>query len=368
MAFTKSLYYPWIDIQDENWLKSAALYWEKIQTIVPVSIESPYSNLTASYLHDEGFLVPLRVTSELEIIDQLADDVITYLNSQEGMALLTRADRRWVSLHPDKLPRQIHQLSKLHPEKISGEMRYILRHLGLSHDTRGGFLQVDNEFAAFYMTLLATRLAESIGAGLVTSSSLPHNLSMRAKVDAPIERAFSSRRWDEYELFRRNIHLPHELAQGMLLELMLEDINIAPETPIDRIVEYKKNHSTELGRLREQIGKLTSSFKEDVSLSVMRQQITDLYINDVKPALDDYKKSLSSNKIRWITNGWLKLAFLSIGSSSVLAGIGLSTANALLVGAGISLVGSAILYNADKQDVIQKNPYSYILSLQNEVS
>ncbi|UCZ56412.1 hypothetical protein LGV61_11870 [Desulfurispirillum indicum] len=39
MAFTKSLYYPWIDIPDEAWLKTAGLYWDKIQTIVPSSIE-----------------------------------------------------------------------------------------------------------------------------------------------------------------------------------------------------------------------------------------------------------------------------------------------------------------------------------------
>ena len=43
MAFTKSLYYPWIDIRDEAWIKNAALYWNEIQTIVPSSIEAPYS-------------------------------------------------------------------------------------------------------------------------------------------------------------------------------------------------------------------------------------------------------------------------------------------------------------------------------------
>ncbi len=43
MAFTKSLYYPWIDIREDSWIKNAALYWNEIQTIVPRSIESPYS-------------------------------------------------------------------------------------------------------------------------------------------------------------------------------------------------------------------------------------------------------------------------------------------------------------------------------------
>jgi hypothetical protein len=48
LAFTKALYYPWIDIKDEGWLKNAMLYWDKIHTIVPRSFESPYKKRAAS--------------------------------------------------------------------------------------------------------------------------------------------------------------------------------------------------------------------------------------------------------------------------------------------------------------------------------
>ena len=99
----------------------------------------------------------------------------------------------------------------------------------------------------------------------------------------------------------------------------------------------------------------------------MRQYVNDLYINEVQPALDDLKKSLSSSKIKWAANSWMKIAFISAGSSSMLIGMGLATANALLVGAGISLVGSGILYNVDKKDSLRANPYSYLMSLQNKL-
>ena len=68
MAFTKSLYYPWIDIQDDKWLKSAALYWEEIQTIVPETIDNPYSTNTAKYLEENEILTPLRVHSDMDDI------------------------------------------------------------------------------------------------------------------------------------------------------------------------------------------------------------------------------------------------------------------------------------------------------------
>ena len=40
--FESALYYPTIDIHNERWLKSAALFWDRIETIVPESEEQPY--------------------------------------------------------------------------------------------------------------------------------------------------------------------------------------------------------------------------------------------------------------------------------------------------------------------------------------
>lgn len=370
MAFTKALYYPWIDIRDESWLKSGALYWNEIQTIVPESISRPYSTKTARCLEDHGILLPLRVRSDWDLLEQLTQDVIVYLESEEGIALLTRANRRSVYLHPDKLPRSIRHLSRIHPEKISYEIRHLLREYGLAEGETNGFLEVDDEFALFYMTLLATRLAERVGAGLVTSSSLPHNLSLKARTDAKLGSVVGheTMRRREYDGHGGPRRVPRDLAQGMLVELLLENVAIDPKTPIKKIIDYRENHSAELGRLRQQVGALTSSLPEEACLSAMQQHVSDLYINEVKPAVDEFKKSLSGSRIKWLTNGWLKLAFISAGSSSMLVGMGLATASALLVGAGISLVGSAILYNVDKQDAIRRNPYSYLMSLQDEMS
>jgi hypothetical protein len=68
MSFTHALYYPWIDIRDQGWLKSATLYWERISTIVPVSIENPYQSAEARILQEEGILAPIGVNSERSCI------------------------------------------------------------------------------------------------------------------------------------------------------------------------------------------------------------------------------------------------------------------------------------------------------------
>ena len=35
MLFSKALFYPTIDIHDEEWLKTAYLFWDEISTLVP---------------------------------------------------------------------------------------------------------------------------------------------------------------------------------------------------------------------------------------------------------------------------------------------------------------------------------------------
>ena len=88
MAFTVGLYYPWIDIRDEGWLKTACLYWGKIRSIVPESVDNPYSLVSARELEDEGILIPLRVNPELVDVLDLTDKVVSYFYTPEAKDLL----------------------------------------------------------------------------------------------------------------------------------------------------------------------------------------------------------------------------------------------------------------------------------------
>ena len=368
MAFTRALYYPWIDIKDEAWLKTAALYWDQIQTIVPASFESPYSSTVARILQDEGVLSPLHVNSDMAEIEDLTDDVIKYLNSQVGMQFLTNANKETIHLHPEKLPRAIRELRQIHPMKMPYLLQDMLHEYGLTRKGRQGFLEVDGEFGSFYMTLLATRLAEQVGAGLVTPSIPAHSLSLQARADAEMGNMMinGDHFYNEHPSSRRNRRrvVTRNLAQGMLVELLIEQIGVSPETPIEKIIQFRNSYSSELGRFRSKMKELTSNLPDEATLSAMQQHVKDLYLNEVKPAVDDLKSSLTSNRIKWLANSWMKLACISVGTSSVLAGLGLATGNALLVGAGISLAGSGILYNTEKEDALRSNPYSYLLTLQ----
>lgn len=64
MSYTKALYYPTIDIEDDEWIKNAVLFWDEINTIVPESMQNPYQNVDSKFLFDEGILKPIYLSSE----------------------------------------------------------------------------------------------------------------------------------------------------------------------------------------------------------------------------------------------------------------------------------------------------------------
>lgn len=343
MAFTKALYYPWIDVRDETWLKNTMLYWEKIQTIVPASIKQPYSTKTAQEFYSEGLLEPFYVKSDMKDIDELTDDVLKYLESPEGAeVILSKEISEYRHIHLDKLPGEIKELVRIHPDKLPHEIKS-----RITSRFEGAWMHVDSRFADFYMTLLASRLSEKIGGGLLTDNAMYNKLATAARLDA--------------NLSLRNI--PHLLTQGTLADLILERVTIDPNTPVEKILDFRKEYSNELGRFRTKIDELTNTVSSDQSSDALRQKIKDIHINEVQPAIASLKEGLNDVKIKWATDNLLKVSFFSESATSIpLALLGLSVPQALFAGIGVSLTASTILYNHEKAKTLRENPFSYVLA------
>lgn len=365
-----ALYYPWIDIRDEAWLKSSLLYWDSVRTIVPESIAEPYESEVGQALQDAEFLVPLRVISAMPEIDELADDVLTHLTSEEGVELLVDSgDGCRHYIHPEKLPymlRELEGMSRLHPEKLPFEIRHALQRLGMHRD--GDWFRVDGAFAKYYMTLLATRLAERLGHTLVTELPAADRLAVAARLDGQMQGLIPwrshSRPWREYEAVRRRQDMPRHLAPGLLAHLAIDRIGISPDTPIDDLLAFKDKHRDELSLFRNAIRSLASSVESDDSVEAMRAQVQALYDDQVRPAVSNLQKALDGRRIKWMSEGLLKVAFLSAGSSSMLVAAGMAVPTALLVGAGVSLVASGIMYNVDREQSLAESPFAYLVSMQ----
>ncbi len=367
---SQALFYPWIDITNETWLKTSMLYWDSVRTIVPESFATPYSTETGRALQDAGFLVPLRVRSDMYEVEDLADDVLVYLGTEEGAEMLSFGNGGPRSnMHVDSLPTSIGRLARIHPEKLPSEIRYLLQDLNCRWNSSSEWLEVNDSFANYYMTLLATRLAERVGAGLLTSLSAADRLAVAMRFDAQLPRFISplERHAREYQAFGRRRNMPRQLAPGMLGQLAIEKMVIAPDTPVERIIEFRERHSDELAMFRTKIEQLTSTIDADLPIEALRQRIVDLHRNEVTPAVGNLKRALKGRRIRWMADGLLKVAFLSATSTSILVTGGLSVPTALLAGAGLSLIVTKAMYNVDKEDSLRDNPYAYLLSMEKEL-
>lgn len=372
---SQALYYPWIDIRDEAWLKTALLYWDSVRTIVPESINAPYSTETGQALQEAEFLVPLHVHSGMHEIEELAGDVLTYLASAEGAEILLAGHARHKhSINIEKLPYELGRFANIHPEKLPYELHHIVHEFATNISQNGDWLLVDEKFASFYMTLLASRLADRVGAQLLTSFPAANKLAVSARFDAQLNGVLPRgmhlhmRHRPEYEAYGPRHRMPRHLAPGMLANLAIERINIAPDTPVMRLLKFREKHRDELGQFRTMVEQLASSIETDLSAEALQQRVSNIYSNDIVPAISNLKAALRGRRIKWLGQGLLKIGFLSVGSSTMLTMAGLDSPTALLAGAGISLVAEGVRYNEEKRESIRSNPFAYLLSLERELA
>jgi hypothetical protein len=363
MAFTKALYYPRIQVPNDGWLKTAMLYWEGIQTIVPASMPEPYSG-TSRVLFDAGVLSPLHVHPHMDSVERLAVKVFDYFGSTEANGVLIEGGlRQWDLLHPEKLP-ELRELVHIHPEKFPYELQRQLDRL--FHGREENWVRVDRPFARFYMTMLATQLAEDHGIALLTdlpaSDRLAVNVRLDGKLGIPHIR-FGDPPWRRYGQHSfDDQRVSGALAHALLADLTLQKIAISPETSVDKLLRFREDHKDQLGRFRTKMADLTKSVEGDLTVGALQQRVADIYANEVKPTINEMKDCLSASKVKWVLESFLKTSMLSVPATGTLAALGLAAPHALLAGAGISLIVSSVLYNVQKREDIRKNPYSYLLA------
>jgi len=356
MGFNKALFYPTIDISNEDWLKNAILFWDEINTIVPSNFDTPYKQQTTQYLSDQGVLKALHVNPDQNLINSLTSDTLNYLKTNEGVILLTQNKGINSLIHSDKLPREVSQLFNIHPDKLPYEIQNQLRN-NLSKD---GWFKVDSNFAKFYMTILANKICEQKGIALLTDDQLTSNFTDVVRLDNQIAISERDNNTMDYVRNKRHIHL----ASGLMTNLIIRGIKISKSTTLEDVIKFKSRHQDELGLFRVNVGKLTKDMIKDVSFENLQQQIQDVYNDEFLPSYNNFKKSLDSSGIKWTADNFMKIAFFSTTATSIpLALLGVSTPQALLAGAGISLVASLTSYNIEKNEKLRNNPYSYLLTV-----
>lgn len=360
-AFSTALYYPYIDIKNERWLRSAVLFWDSIRTIVPVSHREPYSNDFARALCDEGVLNPVRVSSDMDEVEELTEKVLEFLTDPASAGVMFDTDKHPTRrIHPEKMSYELRELAHIHPEKLPYMIRSELER-GLNDD---GWLHVAPGFANFYMTLLASQLAERLGLGLVTESSAADQLAIAVRKGKPLGTTGDRRVGRQFDAFGSRRSLPTDVAPSLLIDLMVQGISLPEHLSVGEILKFKKYHAEELAVFRREISRLTADLPKEVPIEALRQAVSDQYQANVLPAMHSLRESLRAQRWEAGLSGLLKVSFFSAAPTSTAILAGIPTSIALVAGVGISLTASAVLLANQRRRTIIDSPYSYLLSME----
>lgn len=356
LLFTDALYYPFIEIASDEWLKTAVLYWNTLSTIVPRSIR-PYRSGASRELSDAGVLQALVVDPDMAELDEIAEDVNMYIHTEEGQrALLIPAGNRRTRIHNDKfsrrLLRELDRGAYIHVEKFTSELLHDLRHV---FQTRQGdpWVHVTSSFGNYYMTVLASRLARNRGRALLTDQPTVEALATKINLGAGLPIGPRSR-----------MRIPTKVAEGLLATLALRTVRVGSKTPVRKLLRFIEKHETERSRFRSAIRGLVNNLTGEAGAEPLLKHVQTIFQDELLPSLEELRARLRDHRI---TCGFsnLKLSALASASPTVAGGL-LSQAGlgpfALFAGVGLSIVLQTANYSVQRRGILRERPYSFVLS------
>lgn len=358
--FERALYYPSIDIYNDKWLKSAILFWDRIETIVPESIEQPYRRRNTRILEDEGILAAYRVNPFMEDIRGIEEDVVTYINTKEGKKSFRKPWLRSAAHNRDGIEGGERFLQEQKQRLIDkyqdfyihvDKLPLMLRNQLVGHQDNDGFVWAREGFMTFYMTLLANRICRNNDMALLTETVSFNNLSNRIFADVVTS--------------EEGNHDNEETRRGLMYQIVMDDIKIAPSTPIEDIIRFRRDRQQELTRFREEMDRLTDFDTEGMNQKDFEHEVKRIYDCEVVPAMNNVKTTLNEAMINWLSGPG---ACLFTGLIPMVSSMDLSSARGVITsisqGIGMALTSLPMLrlWHA------RRSPYSYLIKMKQELS
>ena len=355
-AFTHALYYPWQDIHDAAWLRTACLYWDEIATVVAPGDNSPYKSHETQLLQDNGILVPIYPDDRIAIVAAASLHDLT--KSKEWKRALTAMERSQAAYFLEQRNEYVTNLhfalawGKFNPDRI------------LDWRLLGGSI------THLYLTILASEISLRTGRALVTDKPGLRLLaeSIRLSYPLPGTIVLEDGRALPLKLTRRTAVRDTGLStQVAIVDLLLNAIKINPEVPISKIIDFRQRYWSELIQLRNEIDRLGRELRDDLSngeyaitQDALQRAAADKY-KSVEAALSRLERQLEARRIE-SRREWMEVALLAVVPSSVAApALGLKSIGVGGAAAAIRLVFGMWRTRRQSTAIIDDDPYSYLL-------
>lgn len=330
-----AIYYPYIDPTDAVLIKTTALYWDELQTIVPESVRSPYQSPIAKEANEAGFLKPRIVHPRDDSVIKTGDEFCADIEHKEVRQRVVTGIR--------KLKRK--RFSRIHFEKLAEESLFrvweaIREDIPLSTDT-DGYVVFPEPLGHSYMSRLASVIAQH-------DKSIP-------LTNLPAFQDILNDRFIDYSDEQRH-------NQSQLATMSLKTIFIVSETPLIGILRFRDKHRDMLLNFRRQLRELSRQVAIGLNTAERERVLEEIIKDKVLPVRGEIETKLSEGDIAFglsamnIVQATL-MGALASGGQSWITGI---------AGAGISLSISLVQSLREDRNIIKEEPFGYLYQAQEE--
>jgi hypothetical protein len=332
--YGETLYYPYTHFRDFNWLKTAALYYDNINRIVP----------NGFYLHDGADVEELN--KQTGFIKDLDPESSRESTSERFLHFLRDVKQKL----PEDLTASFKKQErfKIHPGKITPELTEELMRLGLAEQSEiyPEDFELDADIAALYMIHLANDVSTRRSLSVV-SDDLAYE---------PLIRKQKELNKDDEKLQKDKLDKGFVLASFVIETVVPRDIT---EVKIDQIAKFRAKYESERVQFRTEMIKLATDVDEvehhPEALHAYLQKKQKL-INLKVEALEE---GLTNSNITCVKN------MIAISAPSWAISLADQSHNPIYAVAGAGLAASLgfYLWLTDRTKERLKSDYSYVLSL-----
>jgi hypothetical protein len=378
MLIQSGLYYPYMHIRDATWLKAAALYWKRVDRIVPHDYPT-HDSLTAQMLQDQlGFMVDRRPgqaavdTSEyfIDLLTERGDELVNRLRVQPSIADLAQQHRR----PRDGGLSSNGTIGYIFAEKLSSQLIEAMSAQGLAFgasDKHAGqrrvsaeigsatWIGMDSRLAAAYMTVLSRLTARSFGLNPITDVPLAHTAMDGLTVDSIADSLIDQ--------------LPSESERQSRLQQRVARLAVETVIPrslglvgVDVIIAFRKAHENELGAFQAAVTSAANdlvSLPNDIEASALRDRVVEVTQQHLLKPQKELAASLRMFGLETIKSAMTLQLPVSAGAGTV---VGAATTPVIGTAVGAAFVLGALIATeaSRRRDLSNKSAAAnYLLEL-----
>jgi hypothetical protein len=341
-GYGRALYYPYIHLQDANWIKVAALYYDKLLRIVPEGFKTQDKEIVRLLNDKFQFIENLHPEKEAQ------DIAMGFLRFAEEELSDPKKRKEFTTKIGTLLPTDSRFPLQIHEAKIAQILQAGLLGIGLAKKSqyRRPWYDFEPVTGALYMTYLANEMAEKRGLPIVTDDP----------VYQPLIRGIQQVR---SRLKREDTG--HALASLVIKTAIPRDIRAVS---VQKIIEFRRKHDDERHRFyvaMRGLAKDIPTIQDPDALSDClnhHKKTVDEAVKDLKLSFRDVGIGIASGLFGLSLPSWVSnLARMEPG-----LGVQVFSAGVACVGIGVLIKKGSNIYESR-----QRSPWSYVLSLKHEL-